>query len=328
MEGTTEIHKVIILGSGPCGLTAALYTARAGLKPLVLEGEIPGGQLTTTTVIENFPGAFDPSKPEGEEKGLDGTALIETMKQQAAHFGATYKIATVDSFETTTTPFKIKLKGTDGFLQCHSLIVATGARARLLNIPSETKYWSQGVTSCATCDGYFYRGREVCVIGGGDSACEEATFLTRFCPKVYIIHRREEFRASKIMADRVLNHPKITMVWNSTVDEILGDDTKSGIQVTGVKLKSTKTGEITEMAIGGVFLAIGHIPNTDFLKGVSKLDENGYAITEPDSTKTELPGLFIAGDAKDHVYRQAITAAGSGCMAAIESERWLESQNH
>ncbi|KAL6056527.1 Thioredoxin reductase [Balamuthia mandrillaris] len=319
-----EVRNVTILGTGPCGLTAALYTARANLRPLVLHGDTPGGQLTTTTEVENYPGFV---------QGIDGNELISNMTQQAERFGTEYRYGTVKQIrvpegrERGKEPLELVLAGggeTEEVVKTKTLIVATGARPRKLGLPSEDEYWSKGVTSCATCDGFFFRGKEVCVIGGGDSAMEEATYLTRHCPKVYVIHRRDKLRASKIMADRALTHPKIEVVWNAVVQEILGDKEKKPFQVTGVRLKDTVTNESKVLAVEGVFLAIGHIPNTDCLQGVIELDENGYAVTKPKSTATSVPGLFVAGDAQDHVYRQAITAAGTGCMAAIEAERWLE----
>ncbi len=312
-----EERQVVILGSGPSGLTAALYTARADLNPLVFEGETPGGQLTTTTEVENYPGF---------PLGMDGSTLVENIKTQAAKFGTQFKFGSLSAVDTSSRPFQLTFDGEDSpTVSAQTLIVATGASPRKLNIESEERYWSKGVTSCATCDGFFYKGRDVCVIGGGDSAIEEALFLTRFCPKVYIIHRRDEWRASKIMADRAMANEKIEVLWNSIVEEILGDPSVDGLQVNGVRLKNTETGDTRVQELGGVFLGIGHIPNTDFLKGVIDLDENGYAVTQPDSTTTSVEGLFVCGDAQDHVFRQAITAAGTGCMAAIEAERFLKS---
>jgi len=310
----TTLRKVIVLGTGPSGLTAALYAARANLKPLVLHGNTPGGQLTTTTEVENYPGFVE---------GIDGNQLIDNMTKQAERFGAEMQYGTVTKVEPGD-PIRIYLEGATP-LETKALIVATGARPRKLGISSEAKWWSKGVTSCATCDGYFYRGKEVCVIGGGDSAMEEATFLTRYCPRVHIIHRRGTFRASKVMAERVLKNPKIVVEWNSVVEEILGDENRAGaLKVTGVGLRNLITSELKILPVEGVFLAIGHIPNTDFLKGVVDLDQEGYVITKPNSTKTNVEGIFVSGDAQDRVFRQAITAAGTGCMAAIEAERWLE----
>jgi len=310
---TTKKHEVVILGSGPSGLTAALYAARANLKPLVLNGDTPGGQLTTTTEVENFPGFIE---------GIDGNQLIDNITAQAKRFGAEFDHGFVSKIEPGR-PFK--LHTSTQVLEADTVIVATGARPRKLGIPSEDTWWAKGVTSCATCDGFFYKGKEVAVIGGGDSAMEEANFLTRFCTKVYLIHRRDKLRASKIMADRALKNPKIEVVYNAITEEIIGDEARQGgLKVTGIKLKDAVSGESKVLPVEGVFLAIGHIPNTDFLKGLVDLDQDGYAITKPHSTSTNVPGLFVAGDAQDRTFRQAITAAGSGCMAAIEAERWLE----
>jgi len=306
------IQRVIILGSGPSGLTAALYTARANLAPLVLHGETPGGQLTTTTEVENFPGF---------PKGIDGNELIDNMTQQATRFGSVFKFGIANEVDFSVRPFRVSTS--EETYLAHTVIVSTGARPKKLDIPSEAKYWSKGVTSCATCDGYFYRGQEVVVIGGGDSAMEEASFLTRYCTKVHIIHRRDKFRASKIMADRTINNPKVQVHWNSYVEEVLGDD-KS---VNGVKLFNTETNTSTVLPVKGVFLAIGHIPNTDPFKGKLDMDENGYLLTKAHSTQTNIPGVFACGDWQDHTFRQAITAAGTGCMAAIEAERFLEAMH-
>jgi len=308
----SQIHQVVILGTGPAGLTAALYAARANLKPLVLHGDTPGGQLTTTSDVENFPGFPD---------GVMGPDLIENIKKQAARFGAEFKFGFVKDVDLSSSLFK--LTTSEETILAKTLIVATGARPRKLNLPSENKLWAKGVTSCATCDGFFYRGKEVCVVGGGDSAMEEALFLTRFCTKIYLIHRRDKFRASKIMSDRLLINQKIQVVYNSVVEEILGQD-----KVAGISLKNLQTGEVQEIPLAAVFLAIGHIPNTDPFKGKLDMDENGYLITKPHSTQTNIPGVFACGDCQDHVFRQAITAAGTGCMAAIEAERFLESHGH
>eukprot|EP01087_Luapelamoeba_hula_P018572 TRINITY_DN5_c0_g1_i1.p1 TRINITY_DN5_c0_g1~~TRINITY_DN5_c0_g1_i1.p1 ORF type:complete len:317 (-),score=44.68 TRINITY_DN5_c0_g1_i1:110-1060(-) len=306
--------KVTILGCGPSGLTAALYTARAQLKPIVLEGDTPGGQLTTTTEVENYPGFAE---------GIDGNELIDATTKQAKRFGAVFQSGQVTTIEPGR-PFKLHLTSGD-VLESETVIVSTGARPRKLGLPSEETYWSKGVTSCATCDGFFYKGKEVCVIGAGDSAMEEAMFLTRFCPKVYLVVRRDKFRASRIMGERALKNPAITVLYNSIPEEILGDMSRpGGLKVTGIRLRDAVTSETRVVPLEGVFLAIGHIPNTDFLRGVIELDENGYAITKSHSTSTNVPGLFVSGDAQDHVFRQAITAAGTGCMAAIEAERYLE----
>jgi len=307
----SAIHNVVILGTGPSGLTAALYTARAQLKPLVLHGNTPGGQLTTTTEVENFPGFVE---------GIDGNQLIDTMTKQAERFGATFQYGEVKEIDFNSRPFK--LHTFDSVIHAKSLIIATGARPRKMGLQSETNYWSKGVTSCATCDGFFYKGQDVCVIGGGDSAMEEASFLTRMCKKVYLIHRRDKFRASRIMTERVLKNEKIEVLYNSAVDEVLGD----GKIVNGVRVKNIENGESQVITLKGVFLAIGHIPNTDPFIGKLDTDENGYLVTKSHSTQTNVEGVFACGDCQDHVFRQAITAAGTGCMAAIEAERWLESQ--
>jgi len=307
------IREVIILGTGPSGLTAALYTARANLKPLILHGTQPGGQLTTTTLVENYPGFVE---------GVDGNELIDAMQKQAEKFGTDFAYGEVTKVDFSSKP--LKLFTTDKTYLAKTVIVATGARPRKLGLQSETVYWSKGVTSCATCDGYFFKGQDVCVIGGGDSAMEEANFLTRMCSKVYLIHRRDKFRASKIMADRTLQNSKVQVVWNSEVAEVLGD----GKNVSGIRLNNLQTGKKTDVPLKGVFLAIGHIPNTDAFKGVLDMDENGYLITKAHSTTTNKDGVFVCGDCQDHVFRQAVTAAGTGCMAAIEAERWLDAHSH
>lgn len=306
------MRNVIILGSGCAGNTAAIYTSRANLKPLVATGHEPGGQLSITSLVENFPGF-----PEG----VDGPVLVERMKEQAQHFGAEYVNGTVIEADLSKRPFRVNIDGT--WEETKSLIIATGASARWLGIESEQKLIGKGVSSCATCDGFFYRGKKIMVIGGGDSACEEANFLTRFS-NVTLVHRREEFRASKIMLDRVRANPKIEMLTNTVVDEVL--DVTQGV-VTGVKLRNLKTGAAETREVDGFFVAIGHIPNTKIFVGQLDLDSDGYIVSHG-GARTSIEGVFHAGDVQDRVYRQAITAAGAGCMAAIECERFLESLGH
>ncbi len=305
--------KVVIVGSGPAGLTAALYAARADLSPLVLEGPEPGGQLTTTTDVENFP---------GYPEGVLGPKMMEDFKAQAARFGADVRYGTVENIDFSKRPFKLNVDDEyDVFAD--SIIVSTGASAKWLGLPSEQRLRGRGVTACATCDGAFFRNQHVIVIGGGDTAMEEATFLTRYASKVTIIHRRDEFRASKAMQNRVFGNEKIEIMWDSTLEEVLGEQV-----VDGVKIKNVKNGEITTLSdVTGVFLAIGHKPNTDLFKDVLKMDDVGYIITDGKSTHTNMEGIFACGDAQDSVYRQAVTAAGTGCMAAMDAERWLESQH-
>lgn len=304
-----KIENVIIIGSGPAGLTSAIYTARANLEPLMIEGDQAGGQLMLTTDVENFPG-FD--------HGVTGTELIELMKKQATRFGTRFITRDVTKVDFSQRPFKLWVGQT--LYLAKTVIISTGASAKYLGLESEKKYMNRGVSACATCDGAFYRNVEVAVVGGGDTAMEEAQFLTRFASKVYVIHRRDSFRASKIMTDRVLKHPKIEVIWNSEVSEVLGDSKG----MTGLVIKNVVTKETQTKMLHGLFLAIGHKPNTDLFKGILDLNEVGYIQTKPGSTFTNIPGVFAAGDVQDHHYRQAITAAGSGCMAAIDAERWLE----
>ncbi len=301
------MENVIIVGTGCAGLTAAIYTARANLSPLVLEGKLPGGQLTTTTAVENFPGF-----PEG----VDGPDLIMRMKQQAEKFGSRFQYGVVEDFEPGT-PHRLKVDG--AWVETKALIIASGASPRYIGIEGEKALIGHGLTSCATCDGAFYRNVPVCVVGGGDSACEEATYLTRFASKVSLVHRRDTLRASKIMADRALSNPKIKPVWNSTVTSYLTDEAG---EVTGVVLKNLKDGTTSELALKCVFVAIGHEPNTAAFRKSLQTDENGY-LMQTQGTRTNVPGVFAAGDVADHVYRQAITAAGQGCASAIDAERWL-----
>lgn len=306
-------RRVIIIGSGPAGFTAAIYAARANLSPLVFEGNQPGGQLTITTEVENFPGF---------ENGIMGPELMEIMRKQAKRFGAEMVFKYVDKVDFSTRPFKI-FSGKNEFTS-DAVIIATGASAKFLGIPSEQEYMGYGVSACATCDGFFFKDQDVIVVGGGDSAMEEATYLTKFARKVIIVHRREQFRASAIMLERAKKNPKIEFRMNEVVDEILGKNENGRKFVTGVKLRNVKTNDLIQLPINGVFLAIGHKPNTEIFKDYLELDETGYIKVKPGSTYTNIEGVFAAGDVCDKVYRQAITAAGMGAMAAIDAGRWLE----
>jgi thioredoxin reductase (NADPH) len=313
------MEKVLIIGSGPAGYTAALYCGRANLSPLCLEGELskdilPGGQLMTTTEVENFPGYPD---------GISGPAMMDEFKRQAEKFGARFVWKTATAVDFSGSPLKV-FSGGEVF-EAEAVIVATGASAKYLGIPSEEAFMNRGVSACATCDGALprFRNRPVAVLGGGDTAMEEALFLAKFASRVHVIHRRDKFRASPIMAERVVNHPKISVEWNSLVQEITGNDAEG---VTGVTLRDAASGATRDLACSGYFAAIGHKPNTDIFVGVLDLDDTGYIVAAPDSTYTKIPGVFACGDVKDKTYRQAITAAGSGCMAAIDATRWLESR--
>jgi thioredoxin reductase (NADPH) len=305
----SELRNVVIIGSGPAGLTAALYAARANLSPLVIEGHEPGGQLTLTSIIENFPGFRD---------GLEGGLLMEQMRDQAKRFGADVVSGIVSAVDLRQRPFTLTFEGEE--IKTRTLIIATGASARLLGLPSERALMGHGVSTCATCDGFFFRGRPIAVVGGGDSALEEAIYLTKFASHVTLVHRRDKLRGSKIMQDKALAHPKISVRWNSEVDSVLGVDKG---EMTGIVLRDTVTGATSELTVDGLFVAIGHTPNTALFAGQLDTDTNGYLLTH-DGTKTSIPGVFAAGDVQDHVYRQAITAAGTGCMAALDAERYLE----
>lgn len=315
MEGidfsNAEHHKVVIVGTGPAGLTAAIYAARANLSPVVIQGPQPGGQLITTTDVENYPGFPD---------GIMGPEMMQKFEAQAERFGADLKWGMVTSVDFSERPFKLVVDEEKPVL-ADTVIISTGASAKYLGLKNESRLLGKGVSACATCDGAFFRDQDLAIVGGGDTAMEEALFLTRFASKVYVIHRREEFRASQIMQDRVLAHEKIEVLWNTVVEDVLGEN-----EVEGLKIKDVNTGETRDLDVQGFFVAIGHKPNTEIFADYLDQDETGYILTKPDSTYTNVEGVFACGDAQDHVYRQAITAAGTGCMAAIDAERWLADQ--
>ncbi len=311
-QESQKVENVVIIGSGPAGLTSAIYASRANLNPLCIEGEEAGGQLMTTTDVENYPGF---------PKGVQGPELMQITREQAARFGTRFITKNVSKVDFSSRPFKIWV-GQDLHL-AKTIIVSTGASAKYLGLENERELIGRGVSACATCDGAFFRDVEVAVVGGGDTAMEEAMFLTRFASKVHILHRRDSFRASKIMADRAINHPKIEVHWNTVVDAVNGEN-----QLESLRLRNTITNETMDKKFDGLFVAIGHKPNTDVFKGLLDMDDVGYLITKPKTTYTSVEGVFAAGDVADSVYRQAITAAGTGCMAAIDAERWLESQEH
>ena len=311
-----EKTKCLIIGSGPAGYTAAIYAARADLKPVLYEGLQPGGQLTTTTEVDNFPGYAD---------GVDGPTMMEDLKKQATRFGTDARWGMVTNVDTTKRPFKVNID--DGKeIEAETIIIATGATAKYLGIESEEKFMGGGVSACATCDGFFYKGKDVAVIGGGDTAAEEATYLANMCNKVYLIHRRDELRASKAMQKRVFNTPNIEILWNHEVKEVVGTEEGFNKAVNGVILFNNKTGEEKKIDVEGYFVALGHTPNTDLFKDKLEMDNIGYLITKPDSTASSVEGIFAAGDVQDKHFRQAITAAGTGCMAAMESERFIGEQ--
>jgi thioredoxin reductase (NADPH) len=308
---TSKHAKLVVLGSGPAGYTAAIYAARAMLKPVVIQGTQPGGQMTITTDVENYPGFAEV---------IQGPWLMEQMQAQAAHVGTEFIMDHVARVDLSRRPFRLEGDSGDVYT-CDALIIATGAQARWLGLPSEERFKGYGVSACATCDGFFYKGKQVAVFGGGNTAVEEALFLTNFASKVTIVHRRDAFRAERIMQERLFKNPKIEVIWDSVLQEVTGSDNPKS--VTGVTLKNVKSGKVTRLPVNGVFVAIGHAPATELFKGQLEMKDSGYLITAPDSTRTSIPGVFAAGDVKDEIFRQAVTAAGMGCMAALEAERYL-----
>jgi thioredoxin reductase (NADPH) len=309
----SENVKVLIIGSGPAGYTAAIYAARAGLKPVLYTGGQPGGQLTITGEVENYP---------GYPKGVEGPQMMVDLREQAERFGTQVRDGLVTSVDLKKYPFHAVVDNTNE-IKADAIIIATGASAKYLGLPSEQRLMNKGVSACAVCDGFFYRGMDVAVIGAGDSAAEEASYLTKLCPKVYLVVRRDEMRASKIMQQRVKNNPKIEILWNTVTEEVLGTE-----EVSGIRVLNTMTGERKDIAVKGFFVAVGHQPNTDIFKGQLDLDETGYIKVKPGTTRTNIEGVFAVGDAADRVYRQAVTAAGTGCMGALDAERWLAAREH
>ena len=308
---TNKHAKVLILGSGPAGYTAAIYAARAMLKPVLVQGPQPGGQMTVTTDVENYPGFADV---------VQGPWLMEQMRAQAEHVGTEMMLDQIVTVDLNRRPFRLQGDSGDTYT-CEALIIATGAQARWLGLPTEEKFKGYGVSACATCDGFFYKGKDVVVIGGGNTAVEEALFLTNFAKRVTIVHRRYSFRAERILQERLFKNPKITVIWNSMLEEVLGTDDPNG--VTAVRLRNVQSATKSQVDTNGVFIAIGHVPATDLFKGKLDMSASGYLLTNPDSTRTSIPGVFAAGDVKDEIFRQAVTAAGMGCMAALEAERYL-----
>jgi len=312
MSSTNSVENVVILGTGPAGLTAAIYAARANLNPLCVEGSQPGGQLTITSDVENYPGFPD---------GIQGPEMMVAFRKQAERFGTRFKVGDVQAVDVTKRPFTLSLA--DGSnVKTQTLIIATGASAKLLGLKNESRLMGRGVSACATCDGFFFRNQDIAVVGGGDTALEEANFLTRFAKTVTILHRRDAFRASKVMQDRAFKNPKIKVIWDTAVEDVIGES-----EVTGLKIKNLKTGVLSELTVTGFFVAIGHQPNTKLFKGQLDMNDAEYLLVQAGTTKTKIPGVFAAGDVSDPYYRQAVTAAGTGCMAALDAERFLENEH-